>query len=402
MLVVFQNRIIYMPSVPPFSRSEKIEDHAAGCRPVVWKEARIRAADGTKLTLAVGEIPEMVQDPVSATGQLVGAKRKRVVIVYFQGYVVVSFLFPCHAEKRCLKLADTIRFSLVFGQMQSLNEPSTPSLPSILAVLSVYMRFQSFHGPLTLGHLRNGASIPPRLPSLSSTLRTLRDRRSPAIYTVVALSYRGFWSSSGRASEKGIKMDAVAALSWVAETFSSNFNDGEEVKCVLWGQSLGAGVAADAAAAMAKMAISKGNKDIRIDGLLLETPFVSVKDMLLELYPQKWLPYRYLGPFLRNHWDTREALRRLANARESKIGSEGGRAVDLPKILILQAGKDELVPVSQALELEACAQEIGLKVSRLEVQGALHNEVTMKAFGKAAIASFLSSIGDSGEEQRNS
>ena len=95
MLVIFQNKIIYMPSVPPFSRSEKTEDYAAGCRPVVWKEARIRAADGTKLTLAVGEIPESVQDSVSATGQSGGAKSKRVVIVYFQGYVVDSFLFPC-------------------------------------------------------------------------------------------------------------------------------------------------------------------------------------------------------------------------------------------------------------------------------------------------------------------
>ena len=94
MLVLFQNRIVYMPSVPTFSRSEKIEDYAAGCRTVVWGQARIRAADGTKLTLAVGEIPETVQDSVSATGQSGRANRKRVVIVYFQGYVVVSFLFP--------------------------------------------------------------------------------------------------------------------------------------------------------------------------------------------------------------------------------------------------------------------------------------------------------------------
>lgn len=88
MLVVFQNKIIYMPSVPPFSRSEKIEDYAAGCRPVVWKEARIRAADGTKLTLAVGEIPAIVGNPVARTEQAGGRKKKRVVVVYFQGYVV--------------------------------------------------------------------------------------------------------------------------------------------------------------------------------------------------------------------------------------------------------------------------------------------------------------------------
>src|ERR1700744_6107699 len=31
MMVVFQNKIIYMPSVPPFSRSEKVSDYASQC-----------------------------------------------------------------------------------------------------------------------------------------------------------------------------------------------------------------------------------------------------------------------------------------------------------------------------------------------------------------------------------
>ena len=104
MLVVFQNKIIYMPSVPPFSRSEKIEDYAAGCRPVVWREARIRAADGTKLTLAVGEIPESVGELVSTTEQANGRKNKRVVVIYFQGYVVLTSLFPCSS---CIALPES-------------------------------------------------------------------------------------------------------------------------------------------------------------------------------------------------------------------------------------------------------------------------------------------------------
>ena len=218
----------------------------------------------------------------------------------------------------------------------------------------------------------------------------------------MALSYRGFWTSSGRPSETGIKRDAAAALAWAAEAFSSNIDGGEEVRFVLWGQSLGAGVAADAAAAVTRMATKEGNGRTRIHGLLLETPFMSVKDMLLELYPQKWLPYRYLGPFLRNHWNSREALRRLADTSKGDSGQEGGRAIEIPKVLILQAGKDELVPASQGVELEACAREVGLDVSRLEVQGALHNEVTMKALGKAAIAKYFDDIGDSAWAPRNS
>ena len=94
MLVIFQNKIIYMPSVPPFSRAEKIEDYAVSCRPVVWREERIRAADGTRLTLAVGEIPARVKK----SGHEIeneSKRRKRVVILYFQGYVSASFSISC-------------------------------------------------------------------------------------------------------------------------------------------------------------------------------------------------------------------------------------------------------------------------------------------------------------------
>ena len=239
----------------------------------------------------------------------------------------------------------------------------------------------------------NGSSIPPRLPGLSAVLRSLNGTSSSTTYTIVALSYRGFWTCSGRPSESGIKLYAAAALSWVAQEFPPESTDsGEEVRLVLWGQSLGAGVAVDAAATA--ISTPSGQKDCvgtRIDGLLLETPFVSVKAMLLELYPQKWLPYRYLGPFLRNHWDSKEALRRLFISYETlSVELQGRRPL---KTLILQAGKDELVPAGQSLELEDYARKVGLDVQRIDVKGALHNEVTVKSSGRAAIVAFLREMG---------
>lgn len=80
MLVLFQNRIIYMPSMPPFARSERIADYVAVCRPVVWREDRIAAKDGAKLAVAVGEIA----GAAVTDGEQAG-KRNRVVIIYFQG-----------------------------------------------------------------------------------------------------------------------------------------------------------------------------------------------------------------------------------------------------------------------------------------------------------------------------
>lgn len=89
MLVLFQNRIIYMPSIPPFARSERIADYAAACRPVAWRQDRIAARDGTSLAVAVGEI-----GAASVAGEREGGEeRKRVVIIYFQGYVSIFFFF---------------------------------------------------------------------------------------------------------------------------------------------------------------------------------------------------------------------------------------------------------------------------------------------------------------------
>ena len=84
MMVAFQNKIIYMPSVPPFSRSEKMEDYATSCRPVTWRFETMRSLDGTKLTLAIGENVTMQQQQHQATTP-VQSKCAALMIVYFQG-----------------------------------------------------------------------------------------------------------------------------------------------------------------------------------------------------------------------------------------------------------------------------------------------------------------------------
>lgn len=72
-MIVFQNKIIYMPSVPPFSRPDKLTDYANRCRPVAWKELDRRAADGTALKLLEGGV------------DLAAKHRQRVTVLSFQG-----------------------------------------------------------------------------------------------------------------------------------------------------------------------------------------------------------------------------------------------------------------------------------------------------------------------------
>ena len=209
MMVLFQDKIIYMPYIPPFSRSEEIGIYQAQCGPVSWESKHIKSLDGTNLAICVGKV----------SGN--ETQTRQVILCYFQG---------------------------------------------------------------------NASSLPPRLPMLSSVLRNIEAaRKDPSIqYVLVALSYRGYWTSTGRASQRGIELDAQALLTWVETEF------GTDTKVILWGQSIGAGVASTATATY----LLRNDQKLHIQGLILETPFSNIRSMLSAMYPQKWLPYGYLWPFL--------------------------------------------------------------------------------------------------------
>ncbi|PQE15938.1 alpha beta superfamily hydrolase protein [Rutstroemia sp. NJR-2017a BVV2] len=229
----------------------------------------------------------------------------------------------------------------------------------------------------------NASSLPPRLPFLSSVPRKLQKSGGklddPVQYVFVCCSYRGYWTSSGRPSERGIIRDAVATLHWVKEDLQSRANpDGCDV--ILWGQSIGAGVATSLAA---KEDIF--SRQLRLQLLILETPFLGIKAMLETLYPQKWLPYRHLWPFLRNHLDSWKALGDLHD-RIRRTGMQE------PRVFILQAGKDELVPTSHGDMLQKRCAELGLDVKRKIVESALHNEVLVRGGGSAAIAEAIEQV----------
>ena len=303
-----------MPSIPPYSRSEKISDYTSACRGVIWQEQRIRASDGTELAVAVASVGGHATDRVGGEG------RKRVAICYFQG---------------------------------------------------------------------NGGSLPPRLPALSAVLKSLA--LDPDVtYTIHALSYRGYWTSRGRPSQPGIELDAAALLDHVSATYTP------DVSTVLWGQSLGAGVAVHAAAAAAavKRGVKHGStgrrRGVKIEALILETPFVSIKRMLETVYPQRWLPYRYLSPFLWNHWDTASALGRLGHLSHTEAGGQH----ESPRVLILQAGNDELVPKGHGEELEGACKSFGIRVERVVVGGALHAGCMGRGEGRAAAVRVIRGIGE--------
>lgn len=84
MMVVFQNKIIYMPGLPPNSRSERIADWASLCGGIQWSEERTVAGDGTDLAMAVTTVP-LTQGKRPPSTEQEKTAAAHVYVLYFQG-----------------------------------------------------------------------------------------------------------------------------------------------------------------------------------------------------------------------------------------------------------------------------------------------------------------------------
>lgn len=317
------------------------------------------------------QLPTYLVPPVVFTGLLIALWTYKVVmtVVFQEKILYMSYMPPQTRAERIEDYAATckpveweeVRIKSLDGTNIALGVGSIPSKETSDGVVATR--------ETVICYLQgNGGSVPPRLPLLSHTLKLLHSRAGESVrYTMVALSYRGYWTSSGRATEPGIKLDAQATLDWILSNHPN-------ARVVLWGQSLGAGVACAAAAEH----LAKNDREI-VQGLILETPFTSVSSMLKALYPERWLPYRYLSGFLRSHWDSEVALRRIASV-------EVGRQ---PQVMLIAATRDEVVPSEEAVKLETLCGETSLTFKRVNVIGALHNEATTRREGQEAVANFV-------------
>jgi uncharacterized protein len=133
---------------------------------------------------------------------------------------------------------------------------------------------------------------------------------------LVALSYRGYGGSTGRPTESGLLADGAAAYGFAVARYAPS-------KVVLWGESLGTGVAVAIAA------------QHPVGGLVLEAPFTSAVDIAAAVYP--FVPVRLL---------MRDQFR-----SDEKIG-----AVKAP-ILVMHGERDRVVPIAYGERLFALARE---------------------------------------------
>ena len=148
---------------------------------------------------------------------------------------------------------------------------------------------------------------------------------------ILAPAPRSYWTSSAaRPTQAGLTADYTAALAFAASRFPASH-------LTIYGHSLGASIA------LCLLAPQKGAPTAAaaaVHGLVLENAFTSVPDMLRALYPQRWLPYRYLGPFVRDRWDARAAA-------AAHIFPRGLAR----RAMVLVSERDEVVPPAMGREI---------------------------------------------------
>jgi uncharacterized protein len=136
-------------------------------------------------------------------------------------------------------------------------------------------------------------------------------------YGLLLLEYRGYGGNSGTPSEAGLFADAEAAMAFLRD------HGTPPSRIVLYGESLGTGVAVHIAATQP------------VGALVLENPFTSIAAVAQHHYP--FIPAAWLT------WDRYDSLSRIARVRAP--------------ILVLQSGQDRVVPPHFGRELFDAAPE---------------------------------------------
>jgi uncharacterized protein len=120
---------------------------------------------------------------------------------------------------------------------------------------------------------------------------------------LVALSYRGYAGSSGTPSEQGLLRDAAEAYAFAAALYPAS-------RIVLWGFSLGSGVAVALAA------------EHSVGAMILEAPYTSIADIAASAL--LILPVRYLLK------DRFHSDRRIAEVAAPLLVMHGARDATIP------------------------------------------------------------------------
>ncbi|GAA6008701.1 hypothetical protein JCM11491_003404 [Sporobolomyces phaffii] len=359
MLVAFQRKIIYLPSVPPGTRNESLahdertRERDSSLSDIDWKEVNIESRAPTRLlrrkvALKGVELGWKTTQPAPNLGSAGETRPPRVVVIYLQGNAGTPLL----------------RIPLFRRLLQ----------PEVI-------RSTSARRP----------SIPPRSESPSQALEDL---------TVVAVAPRSFWlSTRSTPTEASVLADYRAALDYAYGQY------GPSAKYVLYGHSLGG---AAAILLLEQLSIppffaqpQHSPPAPTISGVIFENPLPSIPFMVRALYPQKWLPYHYLGFASFDRWDAIGRLRALARGASTTTSM----TTTVPSLWI-RSGRDEIIPTEaqdgvremfenwKAIEDGARrgAESGEVRARWVKIDGALHDTAYLEGKWRDELRQFLREI----------
>jgi len=127
---------------------------------------------------------------------------------------------------------------------------------------------------------------------------------------LVALSYRGYGGSTGRPTEAGLLIDAASAYAFATSRYPAE-------KLIVWGESLGTGVAVALAA------------ERPVGRVVLEAPFTAAVDVAAGAYP-----------FVPVHWLMKDQFR--SDLRIEKVTAP---------VLVLHGERDRVIPIASGERL---------------------------------------------------
>lgn len=221
-------------------------------------------------------------------------------------------------------------------------DPTPPPPPALLGLTGVErVELRTADGLTLLGwHVAPAREDAPMLLYLHGNGGSLA-HRAPRVqrfrqhgFGALFVQWRGYGGNPGTPGEDGFSRDAEAGLAFLRA------QGVPATRTVLWGESLGTGIAVRIAA----------ERPEEVAAVVLESPYTSLLDLAHRHYPI--LPARLL---LRDRFDS---LSRIPQVRAP--------------VLILQGGADTLVPPEMGRQLAAAA---GGTVEVWEAPGAGHNEL---------------------------
>ena len=173
--------------------------------------------------------------------------------------------------------------------------------------------------------------------------------------------------------------DYKHAIAYAAARFPS-------ASIVLYGHSLGGAIAVCLSARL------NTTEFPTVQGLILENPFASIPGMVHALYPQRWLPYHYLGRFAFDKWDTLHAL------RTAPAGSVLHQLAS--RMLVLVSEHDEVVPPAMGHALldasmervPARAADGGALRHLVVIRNALHESAWQERRWRVAIGEYVTEL----------